>query len=76
MWDFPRPGLKPVSPALAGGFLTTVPPAKPSIVTFVPCFLTHLDIFAFLLKYVEGSFAVHIYDLVCALNNIKTLIYF
>ena len=29
MWDLPRPGLKPVSPALAGGFLTTVPPGKP-----------------------------------------------
>ena len=25
MWDLPRPGLKPVSPALAGGFLTTAP---------------------------------------------------
>ncbi|KAJ8797001.1 hypothetical protein J1605_001811 [Eschrichtius robustus] len=29
MWDLPGPGLEPVSPALAGGFLTTVPPAKP-----------------------------------------------
>ena len=29
MWDLPRPGLKPVSPALAGRFLTTVPPGKP-----------------------------------------------
>ena len=28
MWDLPRPGLKPVSPALAGEFLTTVPPGK------------------------------------------------
>ena len=28
MWDLPGPGLKPVSPALAGGFLTTVPPGK------------------------------------------------
>ena len=28
MWDLPRPGLKPVSPALAGRFLTTVPPGK------------------------------------------------
>ena len=28
MWDLPRPGLEPVSPALAGGFLTTVPPGK------------------------------------------------
>ena len=29
MWDSPRPGLEPVSPALAGRFLTTVPPGKP-----------------------------------------------
>ena len=29
MWDLPRPGLKPASPALAGRFSTTVPPGKP-----------------------------------------------
>ena len=29
MWDLPRPGLEPVSPALAGGFPTTAPPGKP-----------------------------------------------
>ena len=28
MWDFPGPGLEPMSPALAGGFLTTAPPGK------------------------------------------------
>ena len=28
MWDLPGPGLEPVSPALAGGFLTTLPPGK------------------------------------------------
>ena len=28
MWDLPRPGLKPVSPALAGRFSTTAPPGK------------------------------------------------
>ena len=28
MQDLPRPGIKPVSPALAGGFLTTAPPGK------------------------------------------------
>ena len=28
MWDLPRPGLEPVFPALAGGFLTTAPPGK------------------------------------------------
>ena len=29
MWDLPRPGLEPASPALAGGFSTTAPPGKP-----------------------------------------------
>ena len=28
MWDLPGPGREPVSPALAGGFLTTAPPGK------------------------------------------------
>ena len=27
-WDLPRPGLEPVCPELAGGFLTTAPPGK------------------------------------------------
>ena len=30
MWNLPRPGLEPVSPALAGRFSTTVPPGKPT----------------------------------------------
>ena len=29
MWDPPRPGLEPVSSALAGRFSTTAPPGKP-----------------------------------------------
>ena len=29
MWDLPRPGLEPVSPALAGSLSTTAPPGKP-----------------------------------------------
>ena len=29
MWDLPRPGREPVSPALAGRFSTTAPPGKP-----------------------------------------------
>ena len=28
MWDLLGPGIEPVSPALAGGFLTTAPPGK------------------------------------------------
>ena len=34
MWDLPRPGLEPVSPALAGRFSTTAPPGKPSCRSF------------------------------------------
>ena len=30
MWDPPRPGLEPVSPALAGRSSTTAPPGKPN----------------------------------------------
>ena len=29
MWDLPRPGLEPLSPALAGRFSTTALPGKP-----------------------------------------------
>ena len=39
MWDPPRPGLEPVSPALAGRFSTAAPPGKPyhRILNIVPC---------------------------------------
>ena len=32
MWDPPRPGLEPVSPALAGRLSTTAPPGKPLVI--------------------------------------------
>ncbi|KAJ8792658.1 hypothetical protein J1605_019877 [Eschrichtius robustus] len=35
MWDLPRPGLEPVSPALAGRFSTTAPPGKPPVNAFL-----------------------------------------
>ena len=35
MWDPPRPGLEPVSPALAGRLSTTAPPGKPKV--FLNC---------------------------------------
>ena len=38
MWDPPGPGLEPVSPALAGRFLTTAPPGKPPLVGFNPIY--------------------------------------
>ena len=37
MWDLPRPGLEPVSPALAGRFSTAAPPGKPQA-----AFIEHL----------------------------------
>ena len=46
IWDLPRPGLEPVSSALAGRFSTTAPPGKP------PCFIflmTHFTSFYFML---------------------------
>ena len=42
MWDLPRPGLKPVSPALAGGFSTTAPPGKPPF-TFLKVINIHFN---------------------------------
>ena len=42
MWDLPRPGLEPVSPALAGRFSTTAPPGKPgSLVSWGSCAVSH-----------------------------------
>ena len=35
MWDLPGQGLEPMSPALAGGFLTTEPPGKSQEINFV-----------------------------------------
>ena len=48
MWDPPRPGLEPMSPALAGGLSTTAPPGKPDHVIFILPFINvvyHIDWF-------------------------------
>ena len=48
MWDLPRPGLEPMFPALAGRFLTTVPPGKPHVCCFKPlnleCFVMQQEL--------------------------------
>ena len=43
MWDPPRPGLEPVSPALAGRLPTTAPPGKPpaDILIGIPLYVIH-----------------------------------
>ena len=43
MWGLPRPGLEPMSPALAGRFSTTAPPRKP-----YPYTIQHLFILPYL----------------------------
>ena len=45
MWDLPRPGLEPVSPALAGRFSTTAPPGKPQPSLFDPLSCTCHEIY-------------------------------
>ena len=49
MWDLPGPGLEPVSPALAGGFLTTVPPGKSRYNVFKKPLLSLSHVFVFIL---------------------------
>ena len=49
MWDLPRPGLEPVSLALAGRLSTTAPPGKPLLIIFF--YLFHL--LSFLQSYVH-----------------------
>ena len=41
MWDLPRPGIKLMSPALAGGFFTTEPAGKPSPIFYCIYFGFH-----------------------------------
>ena len=46
MWDLPRPGLEPMSPAFAGRFSTTAPPGKPNHMVFILQFVNmvyHID---------------------------------
>ena len=47
MWDPLGPGLEPVSPALAGGFLTTAPPGEP-----FPFFFKEHVLFLFLFNFI------------------------
>ena len=71
MWDLPEPEVKPVSPALARGFLTTGPPGKFHIPYFYlpPLF----DLYHFLLlQYLFPSSVSHI--LVVFLHPVKSLL--
>ena len=60
MWDPPRPGLKPVSPALAGRFSTTAPPGKPHVCRFFDD--GHSDRYEMISHY---SFDLHFSNVMC-----------
>ena len=62
MWDLPRPGLEPVSPALAGRFSTTAPPGKPNSLLVSHMFLE----FFFVSKFVGIELFILVsYDPLC-----------
>ena len=60
-WDLPRPGLEPISPALAGGCSTTVPPGKPCL-----CF----DLYKFMVNSSYFSFFSFLYFQLRALKTV------
>ena len=59
MWELPRPGVEPMTPALAGGFSTTRPPGKPNFIILSteklrcqPCDITSWDL---LISFFKGQ---------------------
>ena len=58
MWDLPGPGLEPMSPALAGGFLTTAPPGKPErfLFLFFYLFIFYLFLAVLVLRFCAKAF--------------------
>ena len=69
MWDLPRPGLEPVSPALAGRFSTTAPPGKPE--TFFLIFSTEIHLNGF-----TNSHCNQMKLVFCGFNSSSDLIVF
>ena len=67
MWDLPRPGLKPVFPALAGRFSTTVPLGKSQGKRlFLPVFKTGIDLLYLTSAWEAGIYTrISLKNLVC-----------
>ena len=61
MRDPPRPGLEPVSPALAGRLSTTAPPGKPLIVDFNLRFLVEVFSFLFAIIFPRCEMPIYIF---------------
>ena len=60
MWDLPRPGLEPVSPALAGRFSTTAPPGKPLPDAFLCIYIMSLLVYLLLSVIYQSCMCVSI----------------
>ena len=62
MWDLLGPGLEPMSPALAGRFLTIAPPGKSSLSLLSgekPCSPPPVSFFPVCLLYIHTTTTVH-----------------
>ena len=71
MWDLPRPGLEPVSPALAGRFSTTAPPGNPPWTFIEGCSLTLKTKSSFLAQFQKWKYSDQIHSLGYMLTLLK-----
>ena len=55
MWNLPRSGVEPVSPALAGRFFTTGPPGKPLLLPYFYTLFLHLYSWKVIWRQKHGS---------------------
>ena len=74
MWDLPRPGLEPVSPALAGRFSTTAPPGKPEIHLFWSMQLHPIQFHCYIVFIVVYEYANIYLSILLPVDNFQLLL--
>ena len=68
MWDPPRPGLEPVSPALAGRPSTNAPPGKPPLLLLILFFVFNFCQFDYYVSQHVPPWLYPAWDSLCFLN--------